>query len=224
MDIETLLGQNIGQTAGILGKISLQNYSSIDLSIKNKTLRKLQVTDPEVCQSYINTILQENNAKVAYGGYLEKRNLYANAEQFTGAITRNIHLGMDFWAKTGTKVIAPLPGRVHSFKNNASLYDYGPTIIIAHQLNGFEFYSLYGHLSLESLNGLKKGKFFQRGDVLGSLGAPIINVGYAPHLHFQFIIDLQGNQGNYPGVCSENDLEFYSKNCPNPNLLFKLRV
>jgi len=49
-----------------------------------------------------------------------------------------------------------------------------------------------------------------------------INGDYAPHLHFQIIIDMEEKTGDYPGVCSENKLEFYKNNCPNPNLLLKI--
>ncbi|WP_339838493.1 hypothetical protein [uncultured Maribacter sp.] len=60
------------------------------------------------------------------------------------------------------------------------------------------FYTLYGHLSIDSLDGLFINKQFNAGEILGRLGTPNINVNYAPHLHFQIIRDLQGNMGDYP--------------------------
>lgn len=198
-------------------------YCQIDLSSSNTELDSLNIVDPEICQSYIDKVLKRNNAQVAYGGYLEKRNLYNDKSSFSNQSTpRNIHLGIDFWAKAGTKVVAPLKGKVHSFQNNAAIGDYGPTIILKHEFNGFTFHTLYGHLSVESLENLQKGQEFEKGMELASLGTPNINVNYAPHLHFQIIIDLEGKHGDYPGVCSEDDLEFYKKNCPDPNLLLKI--
>ncbi|MEM8845731.1 MAG: peptidase M23, partial [Bacteroidota bacterium] len=71
---------------------------------------------------------------------------------------------------------------------------------------------------------LKKGMHFKMGEELATLGAPEVNVNYAPHLHFQIIEDIQGYEGDYPGVCSQKELHFYKKNCPNPNLLLKLKI
>jgi murein DD-endopeptidase MepM/ murein hydrolase activator NlpD len=201
--------------------IPWKDYTPLDLSMGNPALKNLSIADPEVCQAYIDGILMSNSAQVAYGGYLEKRNLYAQNTHFQGggAAIRNIHLGVDFWAKAGTSVVAPLNGTVHSFRNNAAIGDYGPTIVLQHTILEVEFYSLYGHLSLGSLDGLFIGKPFRQGDVIGRLGTPDINVNYAPHLHFQLIQEIGDHQGDYPGVCTTSDVEYYQKNCPNPLLL-----
>ena len=199
-------------------------YCPINLSIANTKLNNYNVQNPTQCQSYINSVLSKYKAQVAYGGYLEKRNLYGDKSNFTsGENPRNIHLGMDFWSLAGTKVIAPLDGTVHSFQNNKTLGDYGPTIILKHVFSDFSFHTLYGHLSLESLENLHVGISFKRGDTLATLGTPDINVNYAPHLHFQIIEDMEGKEGDYPGVCAIDSLDFYSKNCPDPNLLLQIR-
>ena len=170
-------------------------------------------------------VLKDNNGSIAYGGYLEQRNLYSDKDGFTSnnRPIRDIHLGIDFWCIAGTKVIVPIDGTVHSFKNNNTIGDYGPTIILKHVLNNTSFYSLYGHLSEDSLAGLEKGKEFKAGNQLAVLGTPEINVNYAPHLHFQIIYDLEGNEGDYPGVCAKADLHHYKENCPDPNILLKLK-
>ena len=132
--------------------IPLRRYTPINLSITNVELEQVSLSDPEQCQVYIDGILKIENGVVAYGGYLEKRNLYANNPNFSsgGKSLRNIHLGIDFWSMAGTKVMLPVDGIVHSFNNNTSKGDYGPTIILKHEVKGFHFHSLYGHLSLES--------------------------------------------------------------------------
>lgn len=223
--MEQTLNNISQQPVAILdAKIPLSAHTPIDLSAYNTDLEDLVVTDPDQCQAYIDQILKQNSAAVAYGGYLEQRNLYVDKSGFTtqGKPPRNVHLGMDFWAPAGTQVVTPLHGKVHSFQNNTTPGDYGPTIILVHEVNEITFHTLYGHLSLESLEGLYVGKEFQSGETLATLGTPDINVNYAPHLHFQIIQDLQNNQGDYPGVCTRTDLDFYSRNCPNPNLLLKL--
>ncbi|UII75221.1 peptidoglycan DD-metalloendopeptidase family protein [Flagellimonas sp. HMM57] len=223
MNLETLLKtQSTGAIQILDSKIPLSAYCKIDLSTTNETLKGIDITSPDLCQQYIDDILGLNNAKVAFGGYLEKRALYAKSERFLEAGQRNIHLGMDFWCKAGTKVIVPLEGKVHSFKNNDDVGNYGPTILLEHQIEGITFYTLYGHLSLESIHEIEIGAYFDRGEVLGTLGTPDINVNYAPHLHFQVILDLEGYYGDYPGVSSWNNLDFYKKNCPNPNSLLRM--
>ncbi|GGD57352.1 peptidoglycan DD-metalloendopeptidase family protein [Muriicola marianensis] len=200
--------------------IPWEDYTPLDLSTANRELEGIDLGDPAACQGYIDLVLRRNSARIAYGGYLEQRNLYrGNAGFESGEEPRDIHLGIDFWAEAGTPVLAPLSGKVHSFKNNADKGDYGPTIILTHETGKNTFYTLYGHLSLESLEGLYPGKQIGKGEVLGSLGTPDINVNYAPHLHFQLILDMEGKQGDYPGVCMASDLEFYKRNCPDPFLI-----
>ncbi|MFS4494637.1 peptidoglycan DD-metalloendopeptidase family protein [Maribacter sp. 2308TA10-17] len=203
--------------------IHIRQYCRIDLSNLNPDLKDIAITRPDDCQNYINSILKKNDALVAYGGYLEKRNLYSDKSSFTKhEAVRNIHLGIDFWTKAYTRVITPIKGKVHSFQNNTTIGDYGPTIILEHDMDGAVFYTLYGHLSLASIANIQIGQEFEKGSVLSTLGTPDINVNYAPHLHFQIIIDLEGKKGDYPGVCSETQLEFYKQNCPDPNLLLNL--
>lgn len=204
--------------------IPLNRYTALNLSIENRSLEGLNLTDPQVCQNYITSVLQTNNAEVAYGGYLENRNLYSDKAGFMGIgeAQRTIHLGIDFWTKAGTTVLVPFDGNVHSFKNNNIRGDYGPTVILEHEIAGFRFHTLYGHLSTESLHGLEIGKTFGPGTVLGTLGNQEVNGNYAPHLHFQIIIDMNDWSGDYPGVCAKKDIPFYSKNCPDPSLLLNL--
>lgn len=222
--IDFLSAKGSSPIAILDAKIPFDCYVPIDLSINNQDLEGLDITDPKVCQWYVDQVTCQKKADIAYGGYLEQRNLYADKSGFTknGHSPRNIHLGIDFWAKAGTAVIAPLAGKVHSFQNNAKVGDYGPTIILMHEFDGTVFHTLYGHLSLESLKGLSINQFMKAGSVLGTLGTPDINVHYAPHLHFQIILDMEGKKGDYPGVCSSETLDFYSKNCPNPNILLKI--
>ncbi|NNC70886.1 MAG: peptidoglycan DD-metalloendopeptidase family protein [Flavobacteriaceae bacterium] len=202
--------------------ISINDYTGIDLSIHNKDIVDKDVSIPDVCENYINSKINSRNAKVAYGGYLEERNLYQGLNNFISSENRTIHLGIDLWCKVGTEVLAVLDGAVHSFQNNNKVGDYGPTLILKHSYNSIEFHTLYGHLSLESIEGIEIEQKLSQGDVIGALGSPEFNVGYAPHLHFQLIRNMTGYFGDYPGVCSKEDLAFYKENCPNPDLLLKL--
>lgn len=205
-------------------QLPLKDYTLLDLSVTNTELEGMAITNPDVCQAYIATVLRREKARMAYGGYLEVRSLYNDKGAFTAGQEeqRNIHLGIDFWCAAGTAVITPIQGRVHSFRNNSTPGDYGPTIILEHSHGDWVFYTLYGHLSVASLDGLYKGQVFKAGELLGTLGTPDINVNYAPHLHFQIIQDLQHYKGDYPGVATLKTLSFYKDNCPDPNLLLKI--
>ena len=207
--------------------ISLDRYIPITISEKNKDLLNFDISSSLEWENYINLLLEDNNAKVAFGGYLEKRNIYDRSDYFKNLAEnekRNIHLGIDLWCKVNTEVLAVLDGEIHSFKNNTNYGDYGPTIIIKHQIEEEVFYTLYGHLSLSSIENLKVGDVVLQGNVIGFLGDSSVNGDYAPHLHFQIIKDLENNFGDYPGVSSEENIEFYSRNCPNPNLLLKISI
>lgn len=199
-------------------------YTILDLSRQNKALLGYDITDKAQCQDYIDLVLQNNKADIAYGGYLEQRNLYRNSSHFRpeALYERDIHLGVDLWAKAGTDVIAPLKGTVHSFADNIGHGNYGPTIILEHYYRPLKFYTLYGHLSRASIASIKEGNQISKGTLIAELGDSAENGGYAPHLHFQIILDIQGYRGDYPGVCTQEDVHFFQKNCPDPNLLLKL--
>ncbi|NNJ88574.1 MAG: peptidoglycan DD-metalloendopeptidase family protein [Eudoraea sp.] len=219
--LESLI--NVKTTQLLDPGIPLGLYTPVDLSVSNKALNGIHIASPDTCQRYIDQVLIRNGAMVAYGGYLEQRNLYSgNADFESHEERRDIHLGVDFWSEAGTEVVAPLKGEVHSYQNNATKGDYGPTIILKHRLRGTIFYTLYGHLSPESISELFVGKVFEQGETLATLGTTDVNVNYAPHLHFQLIVDLQGQQGDYPGVCRASEVDFYQKNCPDPNILLKM--
>lgn len=214
-----------GFTPVIDSSLPNQDYLPIDLSLRNSDLDISVLQDPYKHHSHIQAYLKEHDAKVAYGGYLEQRKLYDRSDYFANDIKserRNIHLGIDLWCEAETKVLCPLDGQVHSFQNNTNFGDYGPTIILQHQLEDQLCYTLYGHLSLASLQGLAVGQAISAGQAFASLGSPEVNGNYAPHLHFQIIQNMQGNFGDYPGVASASEVSFYKTNCPDPNILLKI--
>lgn len=221
--LETFL-KNLPPSKVIDTTIDYSQYMPLDLSISNQELANNKTQTTHEFEVYIEHLLAQAKAKVAFGGYLEQRNIYKRSENFNNSTTaeRNIHIGLDLWIKAGTPVLAAFDGTVHSFKNNNSLGDYGPTIILKHAIENHIFYTLYGHLSLESIVNLKVGAVFMKEQILGTLGKPAVNGDYAPHLHFQIIKNIGDNFGDYPGVCSKIDLDYYTINCPNPNLVLKI--
>lgn len=225
MSLFLVLLKNLQNVKVIDASIDYNDYTPIDLATTNTNLSNLDLTDAIAFEEFIEIHLTNKNAKVAYGGYQEVRNLYKRSTAFKNEAIdeRNIHIGLDLWIKAGTSVIAALDGKVHSFQNNTALGDYGPTIILEHCIEDITFYTLYGHLSIASLNGKNEGQIVKKGEQIATLGSPPINGDYAPHLHFQIIKDIEDKKGDYPGVSSKNDLDFYMENCPDPNFLLKIK-
>jgi 4-aminobutyrate aminotransferase-like enzyme len=164
---------------------------------------------------------------VAIGRYDEPRLLYV-APAFAGGSRptdphRTIHIGLDLFAVAGTPVFAPLAGTVHAFADNARPQDYGPVIILRHETDdGTEFFTLYGHLSRQSLAGLELGRRFEAGEQIATLGIPEENVGWTPHLHLQIIADLLDLGTEYPGVALPSQRAAWTALCPDPNLVVRV--
>jgi murein DD-endopeptidase MepM/ murein hydrolase activator NlpD len=168
--------------------------------------------------------LRESGADYAVGGYGEDRPMYRMSDLYGvgSEEPRSVHLGIDLWLPAGTPVHAVLPGVVHSTRDNKEFGDYGPTIIMAHEIEGIRFHTLYGHLSRRSLLLTPRGRKVGLGEPLGWLGEPQENVGWPPHLHFQVIRDLDGREGDYPGVCRASEQATWLARCPDPNMLMRV--
>lgn len=190
-------------------------FQALDLSVDNVDLLKYDLKYAEHLATYINSTKAAGIKVLPVGGYLERRAIYQRSGHFaSGASDRDIHLGIDIWAPAGTAVPAIAHGSIHSYADNRGLGNYGPTIIVHHPELGI--YSLYGHLSRESLGGLSVGQHIDRGQIIAQLGTAAVNGDYPPHLHLQIIKDVGKWHGDYPGVSSAADLAYYKDNCPDP--------
>ncbi len=168
--------------------------------------------------------MQSANAKVGIGRYNEARLVYTagHFEVQTDELpeSRTVHLGLDLYMPSDSQVYAPLDGKVHSFNNNNAPLDYGPTVILEHQTgDGDRFCTLYGHLSPDSLNGLKVGMPVAKGQPIARIGDSEANGGWPPHLHFQIIIDMFDQNGNFPGVARPSLRDIWLNVSPDPNLM-----
>lgn len=198
-------------------------YLVFDFTARNSDLAQLDLTDTAAFTEYVFSKLRAAGARVGVGGYNEHRVIYRRSEHFQQQTEpREIHLGIDFWADAGTPVFAPLAGVVHSFRDNDHFGDYGPTIILEHDriagpYPGGKLYSLYGHLTRASLDGLYEGKPVRANVKIAEIGPYPENGDWPPHLHFQLMTDLLGMRGDFPGVCSVADRAKFLAICPNPN-------
>ncbi len=199
-------------------KLLLLDFTAVNTDLNNDILN-----DTNNFSAYINAKLKASNAKYGIGGYDEHRTVYSRSKVFdTNDEPRRLHLGVDIWGEPETPVFAALHGVVHSFAFNNNYGDYGATIILQHQLDGFVFYTLYGHLSLRDLDALYEGKPIAKGDLIAHFGTPKENGQWPPHLHFQVIIDMENKVGDYPGVCKLSEREQYLSSCPDADLILQM--
>lgn len=197
-----------------------ENICKINLSVDNSELYRLNLFSVSELNEYIQSKIKIADAKYGIGGYREERIIYQKSDLFgTGDKARTIHTGTDIWSESGTAVYSPYDAKVHSFKNNDNFKDYGPTIILEHQINGIKFHTLYGHLSESSLSKLFIHKKFKAGDLLATTGNEHENGNWPPHLHFQIIKNMNGYFGDYPGVIYKKEQETFFENCPDPKLI-----
>ncbi|MCD4835126.1 MAG: peptidoglycan DD-metalloendopeptidase family protein [Bacteroidales bacterium] len=204
-------------------EFSDKNVHVFDFSDKNIDLHEVDMDSTKALTEYVFKTLKKEKKQVGVGGYFEDRLIYKRSKHFNNdGEPRSIHLGIDIWVEAGIPIYSPLPGVIHSFKNNETFGDYGPTLILEHLIEGEIFYTLYGHLSLDSIQDKEKGQQLRRGDVIANIGDENVNGNWPPHLHFQIITDMLGNEGDFPGVAPASAVDYFHKLCIDPNLILKI--
>lgn len=192
----------------------------------------------------LNALMEEADVKVGVGQYDEARYIYTSpafavSDDFTDE-TRTIHLGIDLFAEVGTPVRAPLAGKIVAFADNAAEQDYGPVVVVEHSLtpnplsspkgapkkgegdSTVKFYTLYGHLTRESLKSLKTGQKLKRGQKFAEIGSAKVNGNWTPHLHFQIMVDTLGLDTDFPDVALPSQRDVWLSLCPDPNLILNI--
>ncbi len=211
-----------------------QPMFDIDLNRSGRCLLSLtsgapgmeHASDPQAYWAWLQGRFKAEDAQFAIGLYGEDRGVY-RGDQFRTAASpewRSQHLGVDIFIAPDTALYAPLPGRVLSAADNDLPFDYGPTVILEHRAgeDGPPFWTLYGHLSRQTLAMVMEGQEVAAGQRIGSIGNTLVNGGWAPHLHFQIITDRLGKTGEFPGVGQPSLWPIWSRISPDPNLILKL--
>lgn len=200
----------------IVSKAKFSNIKKIDLSVN-----ALGPFDSQEDMEQSLRILLDDYKRGAgddvllYGGYRERRGLYQASQHFLAGKIRNIHLGIDIWVSPGEEIFAFQDGTVHSWKYNTGHLDYGYCLIVRYA----DYSVLYGHLDSPGELDWTPGRQVKAGEIIARVGDKDVNGGWVPHLHLQIIKDTGEYFGDYPGVCNEDDLSFYSANCPDPYYL-----
>lgn len=218
--------QWLSEQADTLGKIVDADWANeaacIDLSIGGWDLGNNANFDTiQSFEQTIGHILLDKQAQIGVGGYGEIRPFYSTDAYLQpsndGPRWRTVHLGLDIWMPAESLVFAPLAGKVHSIENNAGERDYGPTVILEHQVSDdLTFYTLYGHLSRRSLIHLYPGQEIEKGDIIATIGHAKENGSWPPHLHFQIMLDMLSKKGDFPGVAFPEEQAIWLSLCPDP--------
>jgi 4-aminobutyrate aminotransferase-like enzyme/Ser/Thr protein kinase RdoA (MazF antagonist) len=213
-------------SAALLPAVDLRTAPSLvlDLSVGSRFLG----ADPAAAEAGVLTrtifgVMERAGVAVAVGRYDEARLLYSSA-LFGGEVPiderRTIHLGIDLFVVPGATIHAPLDGVVHVLADNPAPLDYGALVILRHTTgDGEAFFTLYGHLSRDTLAGLAVGQPIARGEPFARVGSPHENGGWPPHVHFQVILDLLDRDAAFPGVAYAGERSLWTGLSLDPNRL-----
>lgn len=212
--------------ADLFPAIAKNEAHLLDLSVSSRWIgQQADFDDLDLLQFKLDRLQRQHPKKILAGGYLEPRAVYTTSEYGrignSGPENRTIHLGTDFWLPAGTVVSALFDGEVVTAVNDAGNKEYGGLIILKHTTGSFDFFTLYGHLSLASIASKSIGQSIAAGERIGFLGNPQENGNWAPHLHFQLMLSMLGYSLDFPGVAYASQIEVWESICPDPNLLFK---
>ncbi len=201
----------------------------IDLSIASRWIGHQQdVNDLDVFQFKIGQMQKQHPDRIIAGGYLESRALYTTASYNkvgnNGRESRSTHLGVDFWLPAGTFVHSLFDGEIVISLKKDGDKEYGGLIVLKHKIYNIEFYTLYGHLTLDCVEKKQVGGTIKKGECIGKLGDYPENGNWPSHLHFQILHSLLDYKEDFPGVASYNQIGVWKSLCPDPNLLFKLET
>ena len=198
----------------------------LDLSVSSPWIgHQSEFNDLDLFQFKIDKLQKKHPTKIIAGGYLEPRPLYTSSAYDkignSSKEKRTIHLGIDYWLPFETPVHALFVSEVVIAVNDKGDKEYGGLVVLKHNFNDVEFYTLYGHLSVASATKHNIGDKLKAGDQVGSLGNYPENGNWAPHLHFQVMLSMLDYKVDYPGVAYFKQINVWKSICPDPNMLFK---
>lgn len=158
--------------------------------------------------------LNPTDIPYSIGRYNEVRNNMYTSDIFVNE-ERNIHIGIDIAAPIGDPIHSFYEGEIFKLGINDNPGDYGPTLVLKHQFGENSLFSLYGHLSKESLKGKNGGQKVRAGEVIATVGDETVNGGWFPHLHFQLSLEAP-TSADMPGVVSKSEHFRALKIYPDP--------
>ncbi|MEO3435377.1 aminotransferase class III-fold pyridoxal phosphate-dependent enzyme [Inquilinus sp. CAU 1745] len=147
---------------------------------------------------------RENGVTLGIGPWGEERTVYASdifVSRLIEGERRTRHLGLDLFMDAGTPVRTPVDATVRSVEIEEAPLGYGCLITLLHEPEGCPpFLTLWGHMAHEAMARLRPGDRLAAGEIVGYMGAPEENGGWAPHLHFQISVDTDLAPADILGV------------------------
>ncbi len=215
-DMAPLLGMDLRTTA----------VAPLDFSAGSPLIASDPVENaPTELDRRVRRVLADAGATIGVGGYDEARLIYHWPNEPRDGEPRTIHMGLDLSLAADSPLYAPLDGTVFGYENADAHHDYGPVIVLRHSTTGPDpvpFYTLYGHLSLDSLDGLHVGQVIAKGTEFARIGRAPGNGDWWEHVHVQLITDMLDVPCNVDGAVRASEREVWRSLCPDPNLLLHI--
>ncbi|KQY13012.1 hypothetical protein ASE23_21115 [Rhizobium sp. Root73] len=176
---------------------------------------------PDEAQAIWEAYCAVHGVDLGIGPWGEARTVYSG-DMFVSRLIENTrrirHLGLDLFMAAGTRLYTPIAATVVSVEIEPDPLGYGCLIALRHEPEGCPaFISLWGHLAHEALGRLKAGDRLDAGALVGQMGAPAENGGWAPHLHLQLSIDTRLSATEILGVGEERYLDVWAELFPHAN-------
>ena len=161
----------------------------------------------------------DHDVELGIGPWGEKRIVYTSGifvSKLIDGERRDHHLGLDLFMPAGTKLCTPLAAVVRSADIEPHPLGYGCVVVLEHQPAGCPpFLTLWGHMASEAGHRLKPGDRLAAGALVGEMGPPAENGGWAPHLHFQISTDTTLSADDILGVGEARYLAVWAELFPD---------
>ncbi|RKD69185.1 aminotransferase class III-fold pyridoxal phosphate-dependent enzyme [Rhizobium sp. WW_1] len=222
--VERWLERNAHDFARILRpSLATPQVLALDLTANGPDAELWARLDAAGAERLIDERVAQAGAAFAIGLYGEDRSVYKGDAFETPTVgqRRTIHLGIDIFLPAHEPVHAPFAGVVAFIHDDAVDFGFGPTVLLEHRTQeGDAFWTLYGHLSRESVAKLIVGQAIAKGEAFSTLGAASENRSWSPHLHFQIVTDHLGLGGGMHGVGVREQWQIWRAISPDPSVVF----
>ncbi len=180
---------------------------------------KSSAEQPDEAQAIWEDYCREHGVDLGVGPWGEARTVYAG-DMFVSRLIENTrrthHLGLDLFMAAGTKVFTPIAATVVSVEIEQDPLGYGCLIALRHEPEGCPpFVSLWGHMAHEAMGRIAAGDRLEAGALVGEMGAPKENGGWAPHLHLQLSVDTSLSATEILGVGEPQYLDVWAELFPD---------
>ncbi|MDQ0322767.1 4-aminobutyrate aminotransferase-like enzyme/Ser/Thr protein kinase RdoA (MazF antagonist) [Pararhizobium capsulatum DSM 1112] len=222
--VERWLERNAHDFAAIIRPaVTKPKVMALDLTAMSSDAEAWATLDADGAERLIDERAAQAGADFAIGLYGEDRSVYKGDAFETASVgtRRTVHLGIDIFAPAHELVHAPFAGTVAFIHDDAVDFGFGPTVLLEHRTDeGDVFWTLYGHLSRQSVQKLFVGQAISVGEAFCNFGASSENGNWSPHLHFQIVTDHLGLGGEMHGVGVRNQWQVWQSISPDPSVVF----